>query len=419
MPLEGSRGRFESSFAKVGPGVPLRREFGHHGPMPSKASKTTPAVAKRSSRGKRPSIKPSIKPATKPSTKAAVKAATSPALMQQAMVRRLPIRMMGKAELLLPAVPGFVDHYVRGFSAAWEALGRPFGPAEIDYFRQALSRMLKEAFDRSPYSSVCVVYETDPHPKKTISWQMGIRHSTIEDEYAEWIATRTPPLFGHHPDAKVMDLARSLGSGRDIAVLDVGAGTGRNTIALSKEGFRADAVELSAPLAEILRKDVKKQNLPIHVYEGDILDPSIPVPQNHYTMLLLAEVVSHFRHTQQLRALFETANRLLVPGGSLLFSAFLAAPGYEPDDVARTMSQVMWCSLFTRRELQDAVAGLPFDSVSDESTRRYEQTHLPADQWPPTGWYEEWTAGRDVFDLPASESPMEMRWMTYRKRPTQ
>ncbi|HXN34342.1 MAG TPA: methyltransferase domain-containing protein [Polyangiaceae bacterium] len=371
--------------------------------MPSKASKARPAAAKKSHRGTRPATKP----------------ATSPALMQQAMIRRLPIRMTGKAELLLPAVPGFVDHYVRGFSAAWEALGRPFGPAEIDYFRQTLSQMLKEAFNRSPYSSVWVVYETDPHPKETISWQMGIRHSTIEDEYAGWIATRTPPLFGHHPDAKVMDLARSLGTRRDIAVLDVGAGTGRNTIPLAKEGFRADAVELSPPLAEILRQDVKKQNLPIHVYEGDILDPSLPVPQNHYTMLLLAEVVSHFRQTRQLRALFETANRLLVPGGLLLFSAFLAAPGYEPDEVARTMSQVMWCSMFTRHELQDAVARLPFDSVSDESTRKYEQTHLPADQWPPTGWYEDWTAGRDVFDLPASETPLEMRWMTYRKRPTQ
>lgn len=322
---------------------------------------------------------------------------------------------MGQAELYFPAVPGFADHYVRGLGAAWEALGRPFNTEELESFRQSLKQMLREALERSPYSSVCVVYQTDPHPKKTISWQMGIRQSTIADEYADWIATRTPPLFGHHPDAKVMDLAQSLGTPSAHAVLDVGAGTGRNTIPLSKAGFRTDAVEFTPSLAQILRDEVEKQSLPIRVYEGDILDPSLPVPRTHYHMMLLAEVVSHFRDTTQLRRLFEAADRLLVPGGLLLFSAFLASPDYEPDDEARAMSQVMWCSMFTRRELHEAAAGLPFDLVSDESTPKYEKAHLPADRWPPTGWYEEWTAGQDVFDLPASKNPLEMRWMTYRR----
>jgi SAM-dependent methyltransferase len=340
------------------------------------------------------------------------------AALQQAMIRKLPIRLSGSAELFLPAVPGLVDHYVRGFASAWDALGRPFGPAEIEHFRQALSKMLKDAFEESPYSSVCVMYATDPYPQTTITWRVGIRHSTIEDEYAEWIAQRTPPLFGQYPDAKVTNLAGSLGAPREFAVLDVGAGTGRNTIPLSKAGFRADAVELTASLAKILREDAARQNLPIHVYEGSILDPTIAVPQNHYSLMILAEVVSHFRDIRQLKELFEAAARVLVPGGLLLFSAFLAAPGYEPDDVARAMSQVMWCSIFTRRELHEAAAGLPFELLSDESTREYEQAHLPAGQWPPTGWYEEWTAGQDLFDLPTGQCPMEMRWMTYRKRPT-
>jgi len=425
--------------------------------MPSKASKTRAPIEK-SPRKTRPSIKRSPRPSTKRTTKAprppkasrpATKAprrpkaprlptkrttersrgsspepspepsarpSAQPLALHQAMIRKLPIRLIGQAELYFPAVPGFADHYVRGLGAAWEALGRPFNPDEIDRFRQSLRKMLEEAFERSPYSSVCVAYQTDPHPKKTISWRMGIHQSTIADEYADWIATRTPPLFGHHPDAKVMDLAHSLGTPSSHAILDVGAGTGRNTIPLSKEGFRTDAVEFAPSLAQILRDDVEKQDLPIRVYEGDILDPALPVPHTHYDMMLLAEVVSHFRDTRQLRRLFETADRLLVPGGLLLFSAFLAAPDYEPDDVARSMSQVMWCSMFTRRELQDATAGLPFDLVSDESTRTYEKTHLPAERWPPTGWYEEWTAGQDVFDLPAGQNPLEMRWMTYRKR---
>ena len=338
--------------------------------------------------------------------------------MQQAMIRCLPLRLKGKAELFLPAVPGLVDHYVEGFSEGWRALGRPFSPKDTDYFRHVLSQTLRQAFEESPYSSVHVIYETDEPAKATISWKMGIRHSSLADEYAMWVAERPPPLFGHHPDAKVMNLARSLGPPGEIAVLDVGAGTGRNTIPLAKEGFQADAVELTAPLANILRQAAETQHLSIQVYEGDVFDPSISVAQNHYHLVLLVEVVSHFRNNRQLRAVFETANRLLVPGGLLLFSTFLPTPGYDPDEVAREMSQVMWSSLFTRRELHDAAVGLPFDTVSDECVLDYERSHLPTEQWPPTGWFEGWAAGQDVFDLPRDECPIELRWLTFRKRPT-
>ncbi|MGD0675794.1 MAG: class I SAM-dependent methyltransferase [Polyangiaceae bacterium] len=351
---------------------------------------------------------------SKASTTAAKK--TTRETMQQAMIRKLPLRLRAKAELLLPAVPGFVDHYVEGLSGTWRSLGRPFSTAELGHFRQVLSQTLEQAFEESPYSSVCVVYETDPHPKSTITWKVGILHSAITDEFTEWVASRTPPLFGHHPDAKVIEVARSLGRPQDVAVLDVGAGTGRNTIPLAREGFRADAVELTPALAQVLREGVEKENLPIQVYEGDILDPATPVPQNHYQLVFLAEVVSHFRNPAQLKTLFETANRLLVPGGTLLFSAFLPTEDDEPDEVTRTMSQVMWCSLFTRSELQGAAAGLPFDAASDESVLEYERAHLPADQWPPTGWFEGWTAGQDVFDLPRGETPIELRWLTFRKR---
>jgi 2-polyprenyl-3-methyl-5-hydroxy-6-metoxy-1,4-benzoquinol methylase len=363
-------------------------------------------------------INPKIKHLKKSVAKRTSPTRISRKTIQQAMIRSLRLRLKGKAELFLPAVPGLVDHYVEGFSEGWKALGRPFSPKDTDHFRQVLTQTLRQAFEKSPYSSVHVIYETDDPPKTTVSWKMGIRHSSLEDEYTMWVAERPPPLFGQHPDAKVMNLARSLGPPAEVAVLDVGAGTGRNTIALAKEGFRADAVEVTAPLAQILRQAAETQHLSIQVVEGDVFDSSSSVAQNHYNLVLLAEVVSHFRNNQQLRALFETANRLLVPGGLLLFNAFLPTPGYQPDEVARQMSQVMWSSLFGRRELHDAAAGLPFDMVSDESVLDYERSHLSAEQWPPTGWFEGWTAGQDVFDLPRGECPIEMRWLTFRKRPT-
>jgi SAM-dependent methyltransferase len=340
---------------------------------------------------------------------------TQPSVLRQAIIRKLPNRLTAKAEILLPAVPGLVDHYVQGLAATWAALGRHFTPAELEHLKKILGDTLKQAFDASPYSRVAIAYETDPPPKTSLTWHMSIRFSTIEAEYAEWVALRTPPLFGHNPDSKVMDLARSLGPPGEVTVLDVGAGTGRNTLPLSREGFLADAVELTPSLSAILREEVEKEKLGVRVFEGSILDAALPVPQNHYRMILMSEVVSHFRNTDQVQTLFETANRLLVPGGILLFNCFVNLDGYKPDEAVRQMSEVMWCALFTRRELQDIAASIPFTLVSDESTLEYEKSHLPPEQWPPTGWYEAWTAGQDLFDISASKSPVEMRWITYRK----
>ncbi|HEV8246445.1 MAG TPA: class I SAM-dependent methyltransferase, partial [Polyangiaceae bacterium] len=250
-----------------------------------------------------------------------------------------------------------------------------------------------------------------------LSYKVGVQVSTIADEYDRWVKTRTPPLFGKHADSKVMMLARSLGEPKDVPVLDIGAGTGRNTLPLAREGFPTDAVELAPALAEILRKDVETENLKVRVFQGDALEGSIDLPDNHYKLVVLAEVIaSHIRDVPQCRTLFEGAAEALAPGGLLAFSAFLASDGYKPDAVARELSQVFWCNLFTRKDMADAMEGLPFERVSDESTYEFEKQNLAEDAWPPTGWFEEWTQGLDLFEVPLGRAPMELRWLVYRKR---
>jgi SAM-dependent methyltransferase len=175
-------------------------------------------------------------------------------------------------------------------------------------------------------------------------------------------------------------------------------------------------VELAPALAAVLREELQKQGLAdVRVFEGDILDPNLEIPAKRYRLVVLAEVVaSHFRDAAQLRRLFESAQKVLAPGGLLVFSAFLTSDGYKPDAAARELSQVFWCCLFTRRELADATAGLPFERVSDESVSEFEHEHLPESAWPPTGWFAEWTGGQDLFDLPEGHPPMELRWLVYR-----
>lgn len=341
---------------------------------------------------------------------------TSAPILRKALLRRLPQRLSASAEYRVPPSPGLLEHYVELFNNIWLGVGRIFSAEDLEQFRAALKLNLNNAWTASPYSRVVVSFATDPPPQTSLSWRVSVETLTITDEYEHWVKTRTPPLFGKHPDAKIFELARALGAPAEVPILDIGAGTGRNTLPLSRAGFPTDAVELTPALAAILREEAEKEGLSLRVFEQNILDPNLDLPTGHYRILLLAEVVSsHFRTVGELNALFQVASKLLPAGGLLVFSAFLSSDGYKPDDVAREMSQVLWSNLFTRREMQQAFEGLPFQPVSDESVQAYEKANLPAEEWPPTGWFETWTGGQDLFDLPAGKPPIDLRWLVYRK----
>jgi hypothetical protein len=126
-------------------------------------------------------------------------------------------------------------------------------------------------------------------------------------------------------------------------------------------------------------------------------------------------VVPDFRTAHELRGIFELASDCLAPGGHLVFNAFLARPGYTPDDAARELGQQCNTMMFTRDELATAASQLPLDLVGDDSAYEYEKAHLPEHAWPPTEWFEGWANGLDLFDVDRDESPIELRWLVYRK----
>jgi hypothetical protein len=130
-------------------------------------------------------------------------------------------------------------------------------------------------------------------------------------------------------------------------------------------------------------------------------------------------LVSHFRDAGEIRAAFLTIVEALAPGGLLVFNAFLPVRGYEPDAAAKQMSQTAWSSLFTPSELDVAVHGLPLDRVSDESAYEFERVNGSPEAWPPTPWFESWSKGQNVFDLPLGRAPIELRWLVYQKTDTQ
>jgi SAM-dependent methyltransferase len=336
--------------------------------------------------------------------------------LRAGVIRRLVKKIGVQGRMRIPAVPALLDDYVENLRKTFAAYGRSFSEPEIDALRGILADKLKEAFKASPYAYVIVRYESEAPPKIGIQYWISSEISTIEDQYADWVKTRTPPFFGKHPDTKVMDLARSLGAPKEVPVLDIGAGTGRNTLPLAREGFPTDAVELSPDLANILRDEAAKEGLPVTLYQGDVLGESLELPKERYRLIILCEVVSHFRETSEVRRMFERAAKLLAPGGLLLFSLFVPVSGYQPDTLARELSQVFWCSLFTRDELKEASAGLGFSLLTEESVFEYEKKNLPPSAWPPTGWFEEWARGLDLFRLSLGKAPIDLRWVVYRKK---
>src|SRR5258708_2835119 len=143
---------------------------------------------------------------------------TNSTVLEKAMIRRLPRRTTGVGQIIWPAVPSLVDHYLRNLAAIFAALGRAFSEPELEQRRGMLVNHIDLGSAASPFSKLVVDYRTQPPPSTALDYTISHRFVTLEDEYQGWVQNRTPPLFGAHPDAKVMGLARSLGEPKDVPV---------------------------------------------------------------------------------------------------------------------------------------------------------------------------------------------------------
>ncbi|CKP04718.1 Hypothetical protein ERS024213_01404 [Mycobacterium tuberculosis] len=198
-------------------------------------------------------------------------------------------------------------------------------------------------------------------------------------------------------------------------VLEIGAGTERNALALARRGHPVDVVEMTPKFADIIRSDAERDSLDVRVIMRDVFSTMDDLRQD-YQLMVLSEVVPDFRTTQQLRNLFELAAQCLAPGARLVFNAFLANGDYAPDQAAREFGQQMYTGMCTRAEMFAAAAGLPLELVADDSVYDYEKTHLPPGAWPPTSWYADWIRGLDVFTTNVESCPIEMRWLVFQRR---
>lgn len=345
------------------------------------------------------------------------KSSLGPRAVEVALTASLNRRIRSEGELSFPAAPTLLELYMRRLLAMFASMGKVFSRAERAALRDMLAPRLKDGFARSPHSRVHIQWQAEPPPGAGIDYKVWLETSSVEAEYDDWATSRQPPLFGANPDAKLLRVAQGLEHPSRHRVLDVGAGTGRNTMALARTGFTVDALEPTPAFCAALRSAARSERASIEVIQASVFAPRLDLGQGRYSLIVCSEVTSHFRGVDELRALFERAAHWLRPGGSLLLNAFIAEPGFEPAPLARELSQLAWSTVFTRKELARAARGLRLTRLSDESVHAYEKAHQPPDTWPPTSWYESWSRGLNCFRVKRGSAPMDLRWLHYRKRP--
>ncbi len=328
------------------------------------------------------------------------------------IARGLRNRAVSQGTIRVPAVPAMLDEYVRICLSTFSALGVEFDPEQVAKLRSVLDEQLIKAYEESHRSEIVISYESPIGD--IVNYHVAPQWTSLDVSYDNWMATRQPPLFGTYPDARVLALLEGLMDPASCHVLDLGAGTGRNALALARRGHPVDAVEITPSFAAVIREATQAESLDIRVYERDVF-ATIDDLRRDYGVIVLSEVVSDYRSLAELRSTFEIAATCLAPGGLLVFNAFLAADDFVPDEAARQWGQQTYSTIYTRSEVKAAVSGFPLTLLSDDSVYEFERGHLPDEAWPPTGWYAHWVSGHDVFWLPREESPIELRWQVYRK----
>lgn len=336
-----------------------------------------------------------------------------PDRLHDAMVRRLHRRAVVTGEIRLPAVPGLIDEYVSMCEKIFSAVGSEFSPDQVAHLRSVLQGQLDSAYGASQRSDIAISFNS---PVGTVlNYSVKPEWMTIDQTYENWVATRQPPLFGTEPDARVWALANEATDPGAFPVLDIGAGTGRNALALARRGHPVDVVEVTPTFANMIGATVQQESLNVRVFQRNVFATSDGL-RDDYQLIVLSEVVPEFRTPEELRKMFELAANHLAPGGRLVFNTFVAKDGLVVDGATRQLSEQVYSNLFTWDEVNRGVLDLPLDLVADDSVHDYEEANLPAGAWPPTGWYSGWVAGQDLYDLPREQCPNEMRWLVYQKR---
>lgn len=105
------------------------------------------------------------------------------------------------------------------------------------------------------------------------------------------------------------------------AILEIGAGTGRYSIALAREGYEVTAVELVEQNLAVLKQNGGALGN-LHAFRGDALDLG-RFAENSFDMTLVLGPLYHLYEAEEVHRALEEAIRVTKKGG-VIFAAFLS-----------------------------------------------------------------------------------------------
>ena len=111
-------------------------------------------------------------------------------------------------------------------------------------------------------------------------------------------------------------------AGAGSSVLEVGAGTGRYSIALAKEGMKVTAVELVESNLDVLRENSREIGN-IESFQGDATDLS-RFADGSFDVTLVLGPMYHLYEQEEVHRAIDEAIRVTKPGGVIMY-AFISA----------------------------------------------------------------------------------------------
>ena len=148
----------------------------------------------------------------------------------------------------------------------------------------------------------------------------------LEDYYSKY--NEESRLLSSHGQVEYLTtmkyITESLEGVPDPRILEVGAGTGRYSVTLAKQGYRVTAVELVAHNLEMLRSKLDGAE-PIETLQGNALDLSRFADGTFDLTMLLGPMYHLYDRADKLKALSE-AIRVTRPGGRILVAYCMNEP---------------------------------------------------------------------------------------------
>ncbi len=349
---------------------------------------------------------------------AAAEFIVDPKQVHHSIFTKLRQRIGLAGELTIPCLPSALGFYFERLRGLLQDPVYQLNPEAWQNIMGKVAELVNKGYSESPNSLLKVRFQNVQTQKGSeYSLNFALAVPDMKEQYKGWTTSRQGPLFGSHPDARLIKLLDELGDNTQITnVLDLGAATGRNALPLARRGIQVDAVEQSPDLLNILRAEAQKENLEINVLENNFLQDESVFATEKFDLALACGVTPHFRNTQELSKLFVNVGKSLKPGGIFLFDIFLLKTGFQLDNLLRESAQMYWSSCFTPEELQSELEKANLVSFSNESVPEYEAKHLPEGGWPPTTWYGTWASGLSVSAVKGYISPIEDRWIVCRKQ---